>query len=695
MKPTPRLLIICCLLLKVAAWSSDLTFLHVSDVHYPYAKDDSAATIAALPRAPIALTPYGVTSDAPAFAIVTGDLNEFGGGGGNWEGYLGLWKDWPLPVYQQLGNHDNTWDCARPRLRALQGSPFYSFEQAGVRFIGFDTATPQDPRPSIPTEGLLWLTSEFAKTPPEQPVIFFCHHPLNGTEFASEYARLRLLELLQTRNVVLILDGHGHGATHRNIAGFDCVMGGSTYGPKRGYGIVSIKDNVLRVCHQFLGDTTQMVPLLDKPLPAKSPFLPIGSITPAEAHIFAGEAPVYHIPVPDLGKVARARWVWGDKAGDLVRGAGEFRAELPDDLPPGAHAVKFEFVDTAGVMTTRAQRFWIDAGPVRIKWLRTLDGSCQSSPTLAGQRLFVGTNDGALQVLNVATGATEWETRMPGELRSKPAILPNGDICAGHSSGVIFVRHPDGKVAWAANLGAPGYASPVVVGDRLICADNKGEIIALSASDGKVLWRCTAPTYAIESGFAASADTVFTGSWDGYVYAINVADGTVRWKSRSGGSNRKAAANYYSPADCAPVYAGGKLFIADRAMMLNILDAVTGQLLSSEKDCSAVGPGAGDTVLTRQTDGRGVTRRRADGSVAWESKVPTGFLPVPPIEADGKVWMVSGLGTLSALDSATGKLLAQYQVAPGLFVFAAPAASGEMIYVADEAGDVVALELGE
>jgi hypothetical protein len=38
-------------------------------------------------------------------------------------------------------------------------------------------------------------------------------------------------------------------------------------------------------------------------------------------------------------------------------------------------------------------------------------------------------------------------------------------------------------------------------------------------------------------------------------------------------------------------------------------------------------------------------------------------------------------------------VLAQVQAAPGLFVFAAPAASGNSVYVADEAGDVMAFEL--
>ena len=43
-------------------------------------------------------------------------------------------------------------------------------------------------------------------------------------------------------------------------------MGGSTYGKRTGFGIVSVKDNVLRVCHQQLSPAPKLLARLDKPL---------------------------------------------------------------------------------------------------------------------------------------------------------------------------------------------------------------------------------------------------------------------------------------------------------------------------------------------------------------------------------------------------------------------------------------------
>ncbi|MBD3291948.1 MAG: hypothetical protein GF393_03425, partial [Armatimonadia bacterium] len=133
--------IVCLLAISAAALTrptpalavDDVTVLHVSDQHVPHAFSQTQATVDALPYGePMALEPYGVTVPAPSAVISTGDLNEFGGGKGWWAQYMSLWAACPVPVYHQLGNHDNTWRCGRPALRRIHGSAFYAFEQAGV-----------------------------------------------------------------------------------------------------------------------------------------------------------------------------------------------------------------------------------------------------------------------------------------------------------------------------------------------------------------------------------------------------------------------------------------------------------------------------------------------------------------------------------------------------------------------------------
>jgi outer membrane protein assembly factor BamB len=177
------------------------------------------------------------------------------------------------------------------------------------------------------------------------------------------------------------------------------------------------------------------------------------------------------------------------------------------------------------------------------------------------------------------------------------------------------------------------------------------------------------------------------------VYAFDLRDGSLRWRVPSRGSDREGGvARYFSPADCGPAFAGDRLFVADRAYYLSILDARTGERVHEEGRSVAVSPSPdGHFVYVRHTDHR-VTKRRPDGSIVWEAKVPTGYLATPPIEASGHVWVLSSLGTLSALDAETGEVRAQYQAFPRLYAFSAPASDGERVYVVDMGGNVLALE---
>ena len=144
------------LLAMLAAWTaapsceaiSDFTFLQASDVHAP--RPESQANIARMfGLGEIDLAPYGTKVPKPSFVIVTGDLNEFGGGSGSWEAYQSYWKACPWPVYHQLGNHDNTWRANLKSLRDLGLAPYYSFDRHGCHFVGLMSATLQDPRPSF------------------------------------------------------------------------------------------------------------------------------------------------------------------------------------------------------------------------------------------------------------------------------------------------------------------------------------------------------------------------------------------------------------------------------------------------------------------------------------------------------------------------------------------------------------------
>ena len=60
-----------------------------------------------------------------------------------------------------------------------------------------------------------------------------------------------------------------------------------------------------------------------------------------------------------------------------------------------------------------------------------------AEPAIAGNRVFVGSNDGKFYVLNLATGAKLWEFNAGAPLSASPAIA-NGRVVIGSQDGRLY-----------------------------------------------------------------------------------------------------------------------------------------------------------------------------------------------------------------------------------------------------------------
>jgi len=218
---------------------------------------------------------------------------------------------------------------------------------------------------------------------------------------------------------------------------------------------------------------------------------------------------------------------------------------------------------------------------------------------------------------------------------------------------------------------------PLVVGERVYLGDALGRVHALDLGadeprSARSAWTSRPVGMAIESAPALAGELLVVGAWDGNVHAFDAQTGERKWSKPGPKSSEGGAARYYAPADCSPVVLQDRIYVCDRGYMLAWY-SLTGEMhVLSHANVAAIGASAdGANLYLRGTDDV-LARIDRDGAVVWSAKVPLGRAPVPPVEKDGVVHVVSDQGLWSRVDARTGAVLGTIPTSATAYVFAPP-----------------------
>jgi len=684
----------------------DFTFIHATDVHAP--SYTGAKVMSELGKVgEIELTPYGITVGPPSFVVDSGDITEFGAGEG-WEAYLSYWKDVKIPVYTVLGNHDGPWSWVRGPLRKYQGCSYWSFDKFGCHFIGLDTCSPQDPRATVSREQLLWLEKDLRKVAPETPVFLVMHHRLNDTYFGSPYAVAQFMDMLRPYNLVAVLFGHGHHANNQHLLGVDNVQGGAVSGPvyKKcipGFSIVSIKDGMFRAAYKPLGEATATTAVLEKPMPLRSSYPKIEILSPREKGTRKSGTMILRARISGSEKpIVKATWMADrmsfkdDDVGEhpMELGSGEYWSEIPySEWTPGAHYIRVTFTDEAGRKYQKSVSFYTEPEPSRLVWRTVLGGSVKGTPAATKDAVYVGATDCKLYALDKSNGKVRWSFATEGDIASQPLVEGN-TVYVGSGDGKLYAVGTDGKQKWTFEAKEGIFCSPVFADGLVLFGSNDSSLYAVDARTGKLRWVCEEPAYTVESKPCVVGDTVYFGAWDTYVYAVDLKTGQLKWKCVGHGSNvRPGLEKYYSPADSNLLFSEGKVFAADRDYYLNAIDASTGTMARSQEKCTGVGLSEDGKALYLRGDMETKLRKTdLDGNEIWSVPAATDSLQTGPVEKDGIVYVISGLGLVQAFKASDGAELWKYRATPMLYVLSEPEVADGVVYVSGMDGTVTAVK---
>jgi outer membrane protein assembly factor BamB len=229
------------------------------------------------------------------------------------------------------------------------------------------------------------------------------------------------------------------------------------------------------------------------------------------------------------------------------------------------------------------------------------------------------------------------------------------------------------------------WGSPALVQGTVYIGSYDGHVYAIDASSGAEQWRFDAGGI-VDSSPTVAGETLYVGSWDGNVYALDTETGTERWSHRTKGIVRSS-----------PKVFDGTLYVGSRCGFLECaeytssttvdvgelyaIDAATGertwQYSTSANVVNTPAIGSGTIYLTSR---RGTIHAVSleDGSELWQEELEGGTQTSPTIIGD--VVYVALNGGIYCLDSSTGDEVWAYDDISAL-ITSSPAVTSETVFV--------------
>ena len=183
----------------------------------------------------------------------------------------------------------------------------------------------------------------------------------------------------------------------------------------------------------------------------------------------------------------------------------------------------------------------VAAGPSHsLRWRKKI-GASETSPTIVGNRLYVGDAENHVYCLRGVNGETVWTFRAAGPVKGA-ITYDRGRVFFGDYAGELYaLRASDGKLIWRAQsnrdwFGGHGqfYSTPSVAYSRLYLGSTDGHVYSFGEQTGKLRWSYKTGGFVYGSP-AIWRNRVFVGSYDHTFYALDAATGKLLWKFPANG----------------------------------------------------------------------------------------------------------------------------------------------------------------
>lgn len=261
----------------------------------------------------------------------------------------------------------------------------------------------------------------------------------------------------------------------------------------------------------------------------------------------------------------------------------------------------------------------LDATNGGIIWQVRPGGPLRGQPTVAGDAVYITSQDNQLYSLQAADGTQNWSNaaalEIAGVFGTASPAYAQGTVVAGFSSGELNAyRYENGRLVWQDQLARTTIttgvsslsdidADPVIDSGQVIAVGQGGRMVALELITGQRMWELSIA--GISTPWAAG-EWAFVVTDDAKLIAVARRTGKVRWINQLPRFEKeKSKRGQISYAG--PVLAGGRLIVVGSNGALINVDPDTGSFQSQTQ----VGAGvrlqpvvANSTLFVLDEDGR-------------------------------------------------------------------------------------------
>ena len=192
-----------------------------------------------------------------------------------------------------------------------------------------------------------------------------------------------------------------------------------------------------------------------------------------------------------------------------------------------------------------------------VKWKFHTNGQVISSPAVVGGAVYVGSTDHFLYALDAVTGAVRWKFDAKSRVVSSPAVAGGIIYFLSYDSNLYAVSAATGTEKWHFTTGGEHrftalhlhgvqpvaeqmpdpfdcyLSSPMVWNGAVYFGSSDGNVYAVDAANGSLRWKFRTGDV-VHATPAIAGGTVYVGSWDSFFYALDAATGKEKWRFKTG-----------------------------------------------------------------------------------------------------------------------------------------------------------------